>query len=181
MPDQSAVTGAFIPTTDVYDVDVIYSLDVQSQEFKEFLVRLRQSTNNIAIAVNFRDAGYYIEQQFNCGQVFFPNKALSSSTGQTPTYRSVYRTVVDFGVLPNTGLKSVPHNIPNIDGAVTFSRIYATATDTTAFVGIPIPITFVATGNIIDLYVDAVNANITTNFDARKFDKCVVIIEYFKG
>ncbi len=181
MPDPNIVASGLIPTTDVYDVDVIYSLDVQSTEFKEFLVRLRQSTNNIAIAVNFRDAGYYVEQLFNCGQVFFPNKALSSNTRQTPTYRSVYRIVVDFGALPNTGIKSVAHNIPNIDTNVTFTRIYATATDPVTFVGIPIPNSFVATGNIVDISIDAVNANITTNWNASNFTRCVVIIEYFKG
>ena len=181
MPDQSAITGAFIPTTDVYDVDVIYSLDIQSQDFKEFLVRLRQSTNNIAIAVNFRDAGYYVEELFNCGQVFFPNKTLSSSTSQTPTYRSVYRKVVDFGALPNAGAKAVPHGIPNLDANVTFTRLYATATNPTTVVGIPIPSTFVATGNITDLQVNNTNVIITTNWNASNFTICVVIVEYFKG
>jgi hypothetical protein len=181
MPDQSGIQGAFIETTDVYDVDVIRSLDIKGEEFKEFLVRLRQSTNNIAVAVNFRDAGYYIEELFNCGQVYFPNKTLSSSTPQEPTYRAVYRKVVDFGVLPNTGLKAVAHGIPNIDAQVTFSRIYATASDPVGLTYVPIPITFVATGNIIDIVVDAVNVTITTNFNATNFTRCLVVLEFFKG
>lgn len=181
MAIKSGISGAFIPTTDVYDVDVIRSLDVQSDDFKEFLVRLRQSTNNIAIAVNYRDAGYYVEQLFNCGQVYFPNKALSSSTPQTPSYRPVLRKVVDFGALPNAGLKSVPHGIPNIDGQVTFSRIYATASDPINLIYFPIPITFVATGNQADIYVDAINVNITTNWNAIAYSRVLVVLEFFKG
>lgn len=180
MPDQSAAISALIPTTDVYDVDVIYSLDVQSQEFKEFLVRLRQSTNNIAIAVNFRDAGYYIEEAFNCGQQFFPNKTLSSSTSEEPTYRSVIRKVIDFGDLPNNMQKSVPHNIPFINATTVFTRIYATATNPTGLEYFPIPNTFI-NGDITSITVDAVNVNISTNWDATAYTTCLVILEFFKG
>ncbi len=181
MPDPNIIANALIPTTDVYDVDVIYSLDVQSQDFKEFLVRLRQSTNNIAIAVNYRDAGFYVEEVFNCGQQFFANKTLSSNTRQTPSLRSVYRKVVDFGPLPNNSLKQVPHNIPNIDADVTFTRIYATASDPNLLLYIPIPVTFVASGHIVDLQVDATNVNITTNWNASNYTRTLVILEYFKG
>lgn len=180
MPDQNIVANALIPTTDVYDVEAIYSLDIQSQDFKEFLVRLRQSTNNIAIAVNYRDAGLYVEELFICGQQYFANKTLSSGTRQTPTYRSVYRKVVDFGALPNAAAKIVAHDITNIDAQVTFTRIYATATDPVAFNYIPIPIAFVG-GNIIDLQVDAVNVTITTNFNATNFTRCFVVLEFIKG
>jgi len=181
MADQSGIQSAFVETTDVYDVDMIRSLDVKGDEFKEFLVRLRQHTNKIAVGVNFRDAGYYIEELFNCGQVYFPNKALSSSTPEEPTYRGVYRKVVDFGALPNTGLKSVPHGIPNIDAQVTFSRIYATASDPVNLIYFPIPITFVTTGNQADIYVDAVNVNITTNWNATAFSRVLIVLEFFKG
>ena len=178
MADQSGIQGAFLPTTDVYDVDVIRSLQIGTPEFYEFLVRLRQSTNNIAVAVNFRDAGYYVQQLFNCGQVFFPNPALNSSTPQTPSYRSVFRMVVNFGALPNTGLKSVAHNIPNLDANCVFRRIYGTATNTAAFIGFPIPNSFVATGNIVDISVDATNVNIITGSNRSNFNITYVIVEY---
>jgi hypothetical protein len=179
MADQSGIQSAYIQTTDVYDVDVIRSLDIKSDEFKEFLVRLRQSTNNIAIALNFRDAGYYIQELFNCGQVYFPNLTLSSSTDQEPTYRAVYRIVVNFGPLPNNGTISMPHGIPNIDAMVAFTRIYATATDPIALHYFPIPNDNV--GDITTINVDAVNVNITTDWDASAYTTCLVVLEFFKG
>ncbi len=181
MADQSGIQSAFVETTDVYDVDVIRSLDVKGDEFKEFLVRLRQNTEKIAVAVNFRDAGYYIEELFNCGQVYFPNKALSSSTPQEPTYRAVYRKVVDFGALPNAGAKSVAHGIPNIDAQVTFSRIYATASDPIGLTYIPIPNFSVAGANQVDISVGVTNVTITTNFNATAYTRVLIVLEYFKG
>jgi hypothetical protein len=179
--DQSGFQGAFIPITDVYDVEVIQSLEIDSFEFREFLVRLRQSTNNIAIAVNYRDAGFYVQQIFTCGQLFFPNPALSSSTGETPQYRSVYRMTVNFGALPNNATRSVPHNITNIDANCVFTRIYATATDPVALLAFPIPNTFVAGDDITSIQVDMTNVNITTNWNASGYTQCVAIIEFFKG
>lgn len=179
MADQSGIQSAFIQTTDVYDVDVIRSLDIKSDEFKEFLVRLRQSTNNIAVALNFRDAGYYIQELFNCGQVYFPNLALSSSTNQEPTYRAVYRIVVNFGNLPSNNTKSVVHNIPNIDATTVFTRIYAVATNPTALNYFPIP--NYDGVNVTSIDVDAVNVNITTNWNALAYTTCLVVLEFFKG
>src|SRR5678815_1473821 len=116
--------GAFLPTTDVYDTQAIYELDIKSEDFKEFLVRLRQSTNNIALVVNIKDSGYYVLTEFVNGQAFFPNPLLSSTTQQAPVFRQVFRKVINFGALPNAGTKSVAHGI-DINSTFTFTRIYA--------------------------------------------------------
>lgn len=172
--------GAFIPTTTVWDVAQISSIDVTSPEFKELLIRLYQALNNMALSINIRDAGYYIRQEFVNGQLWFENPALSSSTGQYPALRQVYRKVINFGALPNTGTKSVAHNIV-VNVGTTFTRIYATASDTTGFHYIPIPYASPILANNIELNVDGTNVNIITGSNRSNFTVCYVVLEYIKS
>jgi len=171
--------GAFLPTTDVFDRSAIQALNVNSPEFKDFLVRLYQTTNNIANAVNIRDAGYYPLTEFICGQLWFENPNLSSSTAQVPEYRQVWRKIINFGALPNTSTKNVAHSI-TVDSNTTFTRIYATASDTTGNTYIPIPYAHATAANIVRLDVDATNVSITTGIDRTNYDTCYVILEYIK-
>jgi hypothetical protein len=165
--------NSFLPITDVYDVDIIRGLDINSEEFKEFLVRLRQSINNMAISINSRDGGYYGLGEYNSGAQFFPNTVLE--------YRTVLRTVVDFGTLPNNAAKSVNHNINSAAGGTNanyiFTRIYATASDPIGFTYIPIPYVAVG-GNIVALIVTQTQVTITTNFNATNYTQCYVVLEY---
>ena len=171
--------GAFLPTTDVFDRSAIQALDVNSPEFKDFLVRLYQTTNNIANAVNIRDAGYYPLTEFINGQLWFENPTLSSSTTQVPEYRQVWRKVINFGALPNTTTKNVAHGI-TVDSNLTWTRIYATATDTTGLTGLPIPYSHATTANEIRLDVTSTNVSITTGANRTNYDTCYVVLEYIK-
>lgn len=175
-------TGAFVPTTDVYDTQAIYDLDINSLEFKEFLVRLRQSTNNIALVLNVKDSGYYVLTEFVNSQLWFPNPILSSTTQQTPSYRQDFRLVIDFGALPNTGSKSVAHNISGIVplGLFTLTRLYGAATDPIAQSYIPIPYASPTLANNIELSMDATNVTITTGSNRSNYLISYVIIEYLK-
>lgn len=175
-PNQSN-PGLFVPTTNVWDVARLYEVDVNTPEFKELLVRLYQNVNNIAISLNWKDTGFYLQEEFVNGQVFFPNPLLSSQTTQTPTYRQVFRSVVNFGALPNAGTKSVPHNIV-ITSGYTFTRIYACATDPlNSF--IPIPYASTA-GDNIELNVDVTNVNIKTLSNRTNYTTTYVVLEYIK-
>lgn len=171
--NSQANPGAFLPTTSVWDVSTISDIDVNSEEFKELLVRLYQNINNIALAVNIRDAGYYDKTEFVNGQLFFPNPALSSTTAQAPTYRQVFRKVVDFGALPNSTSKSVAHGI-QITSEYTFTRIYGCASDTVARSYIPLP------SNTTNIVVDATNVTVTTSSNLAAYATTYIILEYIK-
>lgn len=180
---QLANPGSFVPTTDVYDVQAIYSLDINSQDFKEFLVRLRQSINNVALVLNTKDSGYYEQLEFINGQIWFPDPNLVGSVAgaqRTGVFRQVYRIVVNFGALPNTGSTSVAHGIPSITDQFTFTRIYATASDTTALNYIPIPFASPTDSEEIKIEVDNTNVTITTGSDRTNYDTCYVVLEYIK-
>jgi hypothetical protein len=172
--------GAYIPTTYNFDVQQLYSVDINSQEFKELLVRLAQNVNTMLLGINLRDAGYYSQEEFINGQTFFPNPNLNSTTSQQPIDRQVFRKVINFGALPNAAIKSVAHGI-TITSAFSFTRIYACASDQSGSSYIPIPyVSTVAVNQNIELYVDATNVNIATAIDYTAYTICYVILEYIK-
>lgn len=173
MPNQ----GPFLPTTDTYDVQTIYSLDINSDEFKEFLVRLRQSVNNVLLALNAKDSGFYTQFETICGQQYFPNPALTSLTPQTPVYRAVFREVVLFGPLA-MGVNTKAHNI-SVTTSTTFTRIYGVVNDITNFSYLPLPYVNLA-GNEIQIDVDATNVTITTAVAMPTYTINYVIVEYLK-
>ena len=171
--------GAYAGTTNIWDVSQIYETDVTTPEFKELLVRLYQNLNLISTLLNIKDTGYYDTNEFVNGQQFFPNPTLSSSTGTMPTYRPVYRKVINFGALPNSGTKAVAHTIITTT-ATTFTRIYGTASDTTGFNYIPLPYSSPVLVSNIELRVDGTNVTITTGSNRTNFNITYVIVEYMQ-
>lgn len=170
--------GLFVPTTNVWDVGQVYAAGIENPQLVELLVRLYQNINTIAITLNLKDSGIYYLEEFVNGQIFFPNPANNSATQLTPSQRQVYRLVLDFGALPNTAVKTLAHGI-TVSSQTTFTRIYATASDTTGFNYIPIPYND-ALGNDIALAVDATNVTISTSSNRTNFNVCYVVLEYLQ-
>lgn len=165
--------SSLVPLTLIWDVARVQQVDVNSKEFKELLVRMYQYINSIAIALNDKDAGFYMLQEFVNGKQFFPNPAIRAQQN-----RSVFRQVVNFGTLPNTATKSVPHNIP-ITSEVSITEFSGAATDpSTSF--IPLPYASV-TGDDIELFMDATNVNVKTASDRTAYTTCYIVIEYLKN
>ncbi len=176
-PDQLG-PGAFVSTTNRWDVSKIFEFSPDSDEFKELIVQLYQNINEIALVLNIKDSGYYVESEFVNGQIFFPDTSLSSTTAANPVHRQVFRKVINFGTLPNAGTTSVAHGL-TVDANFTFTRIYGTATDpSTTF--IPIPYSSTTLINNIEINVDTTNVNITTGIDRTGFTTTYVILEYIK-
>lgn len=180
MPDNGQTFGAFLPTTNVWDVNELYDIDVQSPEFKELLVRLYQNINNIAIMVNLKDTGYYTQQEFVCGQLFFSNPALNSLSTTSPQDRQVYRKTINFGALPNTTSKSVAHGII-VNGGTSWTRIYGAATNPTAPSGIPLPYASPTLANNIEVSVTSTNVVVTTGSNRTAFTTCYIVLEYLQN
>lgn len=172
--------GAFIQTTQVWDLSQLEDVDVNSKEFKELLVRLYQQINNIANILNIKDTGMYQLSEYVNGQVFFSNPALSSATAQAPIDRQVLRKIINFGALPNAAAKAVAHGI-TCTTMTSFTRIYACSTNPVAFNYIPIPYASPVLVNNIELNVDAVNVNIITGSNRTAFTITYVILEYIQS
>jgi len=173
--------GAFLPTTTIFEIEDIQNISINSPEFKDFLIRLRQSVNNLSLMVNIKETAIYDPTEIVSGKVWFPDPALTSKTPKKPIQRQGFRKVIDFGSLPNTGTKSVAHGItfpsPDTYQAI---EIYGTATDPTSSTNIPLPYASPVLANNIELRVDATNIIITTGSDRTSFTKSSVVFEFIK-
>lgn len=175
-PSYDNDAGLFVPTTNIWDVAELYETDVNSDQFKELLVRLYQNVNNIALSLNIKDSAYYTLNEFVNGQLFFPSSLSSNAT--EPQYRQAYRLVINFGALPNAGTKSVAHGLA-IGSTWTFTRIYGTATNpNTEF--IPLPYASPTLNQNISLNVDTTNVNVTTAINYSAYTTTYIILEYLK-
>jgi len=175
--------GSFVTTTYIVDPALIHQLQQETPQLRDVLIRIAQSLNYNSLSMNTRDAGYYVQEEFVCGQIYYPNPINSSTTGNTPLspeFRQVFRKIIFFGALPNAGTKSVPHGLVITTG-FSFTRIYATASDQIAFSYLPIPYASVVLINNIELNVDAVNVNITTGIDRTAYTTTYVVLEYIKS
>lgn len=173
--------GQFIGTTQIYD------LGKDGVNSKDFSVRLRQNFNNLILSLNSKDTGYYAQEEFINGQLFYPDySAVNSHTSAPSTYRQVYRKVIDTGALLDTAAKTIAHNItflpdPGIgDTTFVFTRIYGCATDPANRIALPLPYVSAAGGSEIELSVNATDIVITTASNRTAFTKSHVVVEYVK-
>lgn len=164
--------GAFVPTTDVWDQANISSLNVNSEEFKLLLIRLLQNISNISNVLNLKESALYDTQQFVTGQLFFSN-----TEGQPQKFRNSLRLVMNIGAL-GAGVTTVAHGL-TITAAWTFTRIYATASDSIGFNYYPIPWAGAA-GGFISIVVNSTNVVINNN-SGIAFTSCIVVLEYLQN
>ncbi len=175
--NSQANPGSFIPTTSTFEIQQLAEAPVTSPEFKELLVKLYETVNQIALVLNSKESGYYPLVEFVNGQLYFPNPLLTSSTTRVPTQRQVIRKVINFGALPNTATKSVAHGV-DITNTYTFTNVTATSTDTLALTGLNIPYASATAANSIELNTDATNVNITTGINRTAFNQTYVLLEF---
>lgn len=186
IPTQFA-TGAFIPTTTIYDVSEIYEIQVTDPAFKELIVRLYQSVANISQVLNVAEKGYYVRNEFVTGSLLFPNPANTSLTPTPANARQGWRNTILVSSFPATGTLTIPHLIP-VQPAFTFFKIYGTAnlpsTINVPMTGsyLPVPYLDVTTSaNNIQLRADNTNIYITTGGTNYSAYTGTVILEYIKS
>lgn len=180
-PDQNqANTGMFVQETSVWDVLSQIQSAEASPSMKELLIRMYQNITNISIALNQKETAIYpLTEMVNSNQ-WFPNPATSATTARAPAYRGNWRTVVNFGALPNAGTKSVAHNLtPTANWS--WTKLEAYATNPVTFAGLQIPFASPTLNENIKLTIDATNVNITTAIDYSAYTICYVVIEMLKN
>lgn len=170
--------NSLVPTTQIWDASEIKSMDVNSDEFKEFLVLLYQRLNQMAIATNARDIAKYDTQEVICGQEFFPNPTYGISVNSDPIPRGAYRKVINFGALPNSTSTSVAHGIITTPG-FTVTRLYGAASNTGSSSYISIP--YVSASGNVSLSMSSTNVTITTTGSFSGYTTAYVIVEYLKN
>ena len=171
-PNFVANTGASVPTTNVWDVGRLYEVDVNSDEFKELLVRLYQNVNNIALVVNLKDTAYYLNIEYGTNQQYY-NLANPSPLKLRPGFREA----VDIGAL-GAGVTAVNHGLV-VTADWKWMKIYGAATISGTPVGYPLPFAG-ATGNNIEVTVTATQV-VVNNQSGVVFTDSTVILEYVKS
>lgn len=179
MPSPTSSLSFSVPTTNIWDIGQLQEVDVNSDEFKELLVRLYQNVNNIAIAVNAKDTGFYDVNEYLNSQVYFPNPATNSGSLSSNDWRSVSRKVINFGALPNNGTKSVAHGI-TFNASFSLTRLYGAATDQNGLTYRPLPYSSPTTPSIA-LNADVTNINIITGENNSNYTICYVVIEFLQS
>lgn len=177
--NSQANLGSFVSSTFIWDIQQLQSVDIKSPEFKELLVRLYQNLNNVVLALNTKDTGYYSEQEILNGQIYFPTPGLNSLSSNQPEERQVFRTTINFGPLPVATSKSVPHNI-EVDNGYSVTRIYGAATNSTQTSFIPLPFASPILNENIKLEATNTDIIITTGIDRSDYITTYVVIEYLK-
>jgi len=172
IPDQLQNTGLFIQQTPIFDIQRLRETDINSDDFRNLLVSLAQQTNNISIALNLKETGYYLTQEFNTsGQFYNPNS--SSPLDLIPKFRQAF----NIGALP-AGVTNYAHGL-TIGTTWKFVDIYGTANDSVGSNYYPLPFSSAGGAANIELRVNATNIVITNN-SGVVFDSCNVILEYIK-
>lgn len=142
--------------------------------FRQLIAERERLTSSI---VNIKENGQYQTQELLTAQTWFSTKP----AGQQQFVRNTFRTVVNFGPLPNAGTATAPHNI-SITSSTIFTRIYGAATNpSTTFVPLPyVNVTTPTDG--VELWIDSKNVNIkTTTGTWAPFTTCYVVLEYIKA
>jgi len=148
----------------------------------QFLEVLYNRDFDVANLLNIKENALYDLTEIVTAQLWF-------TAGEPQIKRQTFRTVVNFGALPNTGLKAIPHNIPGITASspstFTFTKIYGCATNPIAGpdpARFAIPLPYVSVINPpIELYVTSTNVVVVTNADYTAFTTCVIVVEYLKN
>lgn len=138
------------------------------EDQKLFRNRVNDLYQKLATSVNGKEGGLYVPQEKVTGQRYFDNE-------NPQKYKSVYRMVVDFGSLPNTTTKSVPHQISGWDSTFRLTRAYGASTDIDGLEALPIP------NDGILLIINSTNVSITTTSDLSAFTETAIVIEYSKS
>lgn len=88
--------------------------------------------------------------------------------------KTIYRKVIDWGVLKNTATSTIPHGITGIDWVVT---IYGSTYSSSQDFRFPLPF---SSSSQIYLWADSTNIKIQTTMDRTSFTQTQIIIEYTK-
>lgn len=169
--------STLLPINQQYDPEEIISLDVQSEEFKEFLVQLYLTQQDLLQSANYKTSGIYDFPEALSGNVY-PSGATSLTTKRSGILKLIQFPPAT--TLPNAGTIEALHGI-DFSNITTFVRIYGVATNLTApRTAIPIPY-ISSTGNIVEVIVLSDRIRINTNANFTAYTNVRVVVEYIKG
>jgi hypothetical protein len=155
IPLDSQNFDSFVP---VYD-----AVPETWEEGRQFLVEHLKKISN---AVNIREIGWLLDEEYLSGQQFIPGL---NNTGESQQFRSVLRKVIDCSPIV-IGANTFAHNIV-FDANFTLMQLYAAGTNSGTLFAMPIP------NGATTMDMDATNINITST---QAFDRCFAVVSYIQ-
>ncbi len=146
----------------------------------DFRLQLRKYLNNISIALNAKQNGFYLEEETPTAGLFIPIATPNSSANVK--FRPIFRTVVDFGALPNNTTKTVPHGITTTED-YSIVKLQGGATEpgvSTINSALPLPMDGIPNNERVSLEIDATNVIIRTAMNRTNYTRTFIVIEYIK-
>jgi len=139
-----------------------------SDDPKEMRFDINDLYQGIVSAMNNKIGGLYVpEEKINSEQYF--------NIANVQQFRNVYRMTIDVGALPNTGSKSVAHNIVGWNSAYRLTAAWGAATDPVNLEALPIP------NDGIFLKNNSTTVTVTTTSDFSAFTASTIVLEFTKG
>lgn len=168
--DTNIDAGSFVPTTNIWDVTELQEIDVNSDRFKELLVRLYQYINLIAVVLNAKESAYYIGQEFNTSELYE-----NPTSANIEDLRQGYRQFNIIGPI-GAGLTAFNHLLP-VDAQWTWVYIGGAATNSAGLTGYPIP--YANAAGDISVHVTGTQI-IIDNQSGVIFTQTYIILKYLK-
>lgn len=161
------------PPNDQFFESYIPVYDTIPEEWEEARQILVEYLKKISNAINIREIGWFLDEELLSGKQFIP------SVNSTQQFRSILRKVIDFGTLPNAGLKQIPHGI-NIDANFSLIDLWASSTSPGTLESLNIPYVGAVFNDSIQIFLDSTNINIRTFIDYTSYTRTFVVIEYIQ-
>jgi len=164
IPQQFLNAGVYLPTTYPFP----------GEDKQQFILRLYQTLNSIILALNLKETGQYLQEEFVTSNMWF-----NLTNNYSQRQRNTYRLSLSIGSLP-PGTKTTAHGL-TIGSTWTFVDIYGAASfySTTPANSRYYPLPYADPAGDIVLKVDGTNVTIINN-TAITFSACYVVLEYLK-
>ena len=145
--------------------------DTMPDDWADAKATLVENLKKMTNVINTKERGtMFLEQIISGGQLFG-----TTASAQQP--RTIYRTVVNFGGLPNATTTTVPHNI-NIDVNFTLVDLFISATNPTALTSFSLKYWSQDATEDILISLTSTNIVVKTLTDYSAFTRSIVVIEY---
>lgn len=169
-------TGLFVSSNVLSSVN-IYKFNLNSKEFKDFLVKLSDLLSKLTTIVNLKTSGLHPLSEFITGETYFPG---SGPVTRNIESRPVTCMTINFGALPDTNTKSVAHGI-TFDANTTFVESSIMSTSTSLLKSISIPHASATAIDIVEFNIDNTNVSIKTGKDMTDYDKTIIVLKYISN
>lgn len=167
--------GGFVRQTSLLEMQQMRRGALKTRDFTAFLTRLMLRIDEMSRAINKKNSGEYLLEQFANGEEFPPVQIGTSSAA-----RAMSKQTFLAGPLLNAAPTVIAHGITTTANTLIIAHS-AWASDTTNRLYIPLPYVdvsgTVAAGSV-ELRVDTTNITITPTGNATNFDQVQVTLRW---